>query len=311
MDLLRKRAALLRSIRHFFESRGSTEVETPALVVSPGLDAHIDAIEAEGWKLTTSPEFHMKRLLAAGSGPIHQIGKAWRAGERGPHHEPEFTLLEWYRPGLNDAELMDETESLLRAVVEDVGLQPGWGSEPFDRIGYHQCFEDLLGHDLRRDPHRRLGLLLRASGTKPPRDASAEDLEDLALSLLIQPKLQRPTFVTDWPADRAALARLRDCGEVAARFELYVGGHEICNGYWELTDPVEQRARFEAENQRRLGLGKAPYPVDEALLAAMEAGLPECSGNALGVDRLMMSLFEITDIGEVRAFRLDDPPLPV
>jgi lysyl-tRNA synthetase class 2 len=303
VEHLRSRAVLLRSIRAFFEERGSLEVETPALVRSPGVDAHLDAIEAGGGWLTTSPEYHMKRLLAAGSGPIFQIGKAWRAGEVGRLHEPEFTLLEWYSPGLDDQGLMDETQDLVVRSAEALGLQLGWMNKPFTRITWAEAFYKYLGFRTGEDPIRRLGLLLRSSGTKPPRGATGEDLEDLALALLIQPKLVEPTFVTDWPASRAALARLKADGSVAARFELYMSGLEICNGYHELTCPEEQRSRIETENHRRVTFGKTPYPVDEAFLGALEEGLPDCSGNALGVDRLQMALQGYDDIGGVRSFR--------
>ena len=244
MEHLRARAQLIRAIRGFFEERGSLEVETPALVQCPGVDVHLDAIAAgDGW-LTTSPEYHMKRLLAAGSGPIFQIGKAWRAGEVGKQHEPEFTLLEWYSPGLDDHGLMDETEELVRHSAEALGLEPAWAAQPFARVTWAEAFDEHLGFRVGKDPIRRLGLLLRSSGTKPPRNATGEDLEDLALALLIQPKLVEPTFVTDWPASRAALARLKGDGTVAARFELYLSGLELCNGYFELSCAAEQRVRI-------------------------------------------------------------------
>jgi len=279
-------------------------VETPALVRSPGVDAHLDAIPAGEFWLTTSPEYHMKRLLAAGSGRIHQIGKAWRAEEVGRHHEPEFTLLEWYSPGFDDADLMEETEELVKMTARRLGLTPAWLDLPFARMTWKEAFQEVLGFDTESDPIRRLGLLLRSSGNKPPRGATEQDLEDLALSLLIQPKFAVPTFVTDWPAERAALARLKEGGRTASRFELYLAGHEICNGYHELTCPSEQRERIETENRRRVALGKSPYPVDELFLEALEQGLPDCSGNALGVDRLLMGLLEVEDIGAVRSFRI-------
>ena len=305
MDVLRKRALLLRTVRDFFEQRGSLEVETPAIVASPGVDAHLDAIPAGDRWLTTSPEYHMKRLLADGSGPIHQIAKAWRAGELGALHEPEFTLLEWYRPGLDDHGMMDETEELVRTCARALGASRPDLDEPFARMTWSEAFREHLGFDPEVDPVRRLGLLLRASGTRPPRGATPEDLEDLALSLLIQPRFQSPTFLTDWPASRAALARLKSGGHVSARFELYLGGLEIANGYHELQDVEEQRRRIDAENQRRVDLGKDTYPVDERFLAALEVGLPDCAGNALGIDRLLLALLDLDDIGAVRSFRLD------
>ena len=312
IEQLRVRAALLRAIRSFFEARGSLEVETPALVRSPGVDAWLDAVPAGrgGW-LATSPEYHMKRLLAAGSGPIHQLSKAWRAGETGRLHEPEFTMLEWYVPGLDDAGLMAQTEELVRAAAGTLGAETGWGREPFERLTFRQAFQAHAGFDPATAPDRRFGMILRAAGTRPPRTADREELEDLVLATVVQPKLGsgRPCFVTDWPAERCALARVRpgrdeDGSPAAARFELYIHGVELCNGYHELADPAEQRHRIERENRRRRELGKEPYPVDEDLLAALVRGLPDCAGNALGVDRLQMVLTGAADIGEVKAFRL-------
>ena len=206
MEVLRARAKALRALRSYFDECGSLEVETPALVRSPGIDAHVDAIAAGDLWLTTSPEYHMKRLLCAGSGPIHQICKAWRLAELGRHHEPEFTLLEWYSPGVDDAGLMDATEELVKRSTRALGLSPDWLTSSFARVTWAEAFAEILGYDVVNDEPRRLGRLLRASGNKPPRDASTEDLEDLALCLLIQPRFQAPTFLTDWPAPRAALA---------------------------------------------------------------------------------------------------------
>lgn len=304
-------------MRAFFEEAGSLEVETPAVVASPGVDAHLDAPsvdlgDSSGF-LTTSPEYHMKRLLAAGSGPIHQVGKAWRAGERGRLHEPEFTMLEWYVPGFDDAALRAQTEALVRALACGAALQRGGHrcdpSLPFGQRTVRAAMEELAGVDPDTEDAVRLGRLLRASGHKPPGDCTREELLDLVLALVVQPQLglEAPEFLTDWPADRAGLARLRtdpDGQTVAARFELYACGVELCNGYHELADAAEQRARIEDENARRRTLGKAPQPVDEAFLAAV-AGLPDCAGNALGLDRLLMLLLDADDIGEVRAFRIE------
>jgi lysyl-tRNA synthetase class 2 len=315
-------------VRAIFDAEGSVEVHTPAIVRAPGVDAHLDPIEvslrptpgapSERRWLTTSPEYHMKRLLAAGSGPIHQLGRAWRDGERGRLHEPEFAMLEWYVPGLDDAGLMDRCEALVRQVAAALSngvLRRGDGppcavDAPFDRIAFSDAFEEHAGVDPEREDERRLGRLLRASGHRPPRDAGREELVDLLLALVVQPRLgiDRPVFLTDWPADRAALARLRPRGDrqVAARFELYACGVELCNGYHELADPAEQRARIDAENARRVALGKEPLPVDEAFLAALDRGLPDCAGNALGLDRLLLLLTGADDLSAVQAFRLDD-----
>jgi elongation factor P--(R)-beta-lysine ligase len=325
---LRARHALLARIRAFFDDAGSLEVQTPSIVRSPGVDAHLDAIavtlhpsagaDAEPRWLTTSPEYHMKRLLAAGSGPIHQLAPAWRDGERGRLHEPEFTMLEWYVPGLDDAGLMDQTEALVRDVagaLNEGRLQTSEGAcsteTPFERLTFQQAFLTHAGVDPDLEDERRLGLLLRAGGHRPPKDTNREQLVDLLLALVVQPKLglDRPTFLTEWPADRAALARTRTAADgrtVAARFELYARGVELCNGYHELADATEQRARIDAENARRVALGKSASPVDDAFLAALDAGLPDCAGNALGVDRLLMLLTGATDLSQVTAFRLED-----
>lgn len=322
-------------MRRFFEERGSLEVETPSIVLSPGVDAHLDApavtLRPGGpggalvqRHLATSPEYAMKRLLAAGSGPIHQIGHAFRDAEVGRLHEPEFTMVEWYRPGADDHALMEETEALIRAVV---GLSGGalaygerrcvMGTEPFPRQTFRQAMLAHAGVDPDVDDDARLGRVLRAAGLRPPKGTTREELVDLVLALVVQPQLgaERPEFVVDWPTDRAALARTRTTaeGEVAARFELYACGVELCNGYFELCDPVEQRARIASENARRLTLGKESYPVDEAFLGALETGLPDCAGNALGLDRLVLLVaaaagLPVTEIGHVRAFRVDVDP---
>ncbi len=335
MESLRTRAAVLRAIRTFFVQRDSLEVTTPAIVTSPGVDAHVDAIEvvlqpgggdgpsSTSW-LRTSPEYHMKRLLAAGSGAIHQIAPAWRDGERGRFHEPEFTMLEWYLPGADDDVLMDETEELVRTLAESFAQgvlrhgnhasAAGVAAPPFRRLTFREAFDEYAGLDPVADPEGRLGMALRAAGVKAPRPANREQLVDLLLAVVVQPKLgiDRPCFVTDWPTDRAALSRIRpgrdsDEGLSAARFELYACGIELGNGYFELLDPAEQRARIASENARRIELGKAPYPVDQGFLGALEAGLPPCAGNAMGVDRLLMLLTGGESLADVRSFLLDLP----
>ncbi|HCP46651.1 MAG TPA: hypothetical protein DIU15_11440 [Deltaproteobacteria bacterium] len=333
MVVLRTRAAALARIREFFSARGSLEVETPALVASPGVDAHLDAIEAtlrpggvhgtavRQW-LRTSPEYHMKRLLAAGSGSIFQLGKAWRDGEVGDLHEPEFTMLEWYSTGLNDWELMNETEELVRDLAAEFGggrlrtssmeAVAEHGGPPFDRITFRSAFLQHTGLDPETADPRSLGRMLRASGTKPPGQATREDLVDLLLGCVVQPQLGQgvPVFVTDWPTDRAGLAQIRpgrdpDKLPAAARFELYACGIELCNGYHELTDAAEQQARIDHENRRRLDAQKEPYPMDEHFLDALRAGLPQCAGNALGVDRLLLLLLGLERLSQVRCFTLE------
>jgi len=319
-ETLALRARVLAGLRAFFDGRGSLEVETPLLVPSPGVDAHLDApavlLDGHRGFLTTSPEYAMKRLLAAGSGDIHSLGPAFRAGERGALHEPQFTMLEWYEVGADDRGCMDTTEALVRAAAAlgDGVLRHG-GEEAdaraegpaFPRLTFAEVFEDATGCDAFDPDPARLGRLLRGAGVRPPGDCSTEELMDLALGAVVQPELglDVPVFVTDWPTDRAALARIRPDAQgrpTAGRFELYACGVELCNGYHELADPDEQRSRIEAENARRVALGKEAYPVDEAFLDALDAGLPDCAGNALGVDRLVMLVAGVGTLLETRPF---------
>ncbi len=330
VERLRLRAQVLQDVRRFFEDRGSLEVETPAVVDCPGIDAHIDAIAVDlcpGGRgsavlrksLVTSPELHMKRLLCEGLGSIHQIAKAWRDGEVGALHEPEFTMLEWYQTGADHNGLMDETESLVRAITADHGDgtlrfrgREASVEAPFERRTFASVFDEHAGIDPFTDDVRRMGRMLRASGTRPPRDATREEMLDLLLGAVVSPRLGSgtPVFVTDWPADRASLARVVDSsdGPRAARFELFACGVELCNGYWELSDPDEHRVRFDDENRAREAAGAPPSPPDVALLAALDAagGLPDCAGNALGLDRLLLLLLDAESIAEVRTF-----PCPV
>jgi len=247
------------------------------------------------------------------------VGPAFRSGERGDFHEPEFTMVEWYEPGADDDACMDTTEALVRSVATALGDgrlrsrgEEADVTEPFERITYRQAFQRVTDMDPGDADTRRLGRLLRVSGVRPPRMATPEEMEDLVLGAVVQPTLGvgRPVFVTDWPPDRAALARIRagrdaDRAPSAARFELYAAGVELCNGYHELTSEPEQRSRIQAENERRVANGKEPGPVDERFLAALAHGLPDCAGNALGFDRLLMLIQDASDIGQVLAFRVE------
>jgi len=247
----------------------------------------------------------MKRLLAAGSGPIFQIGKAFRDGEAGARHNPEFTLLEWYRPGYDSRRLMQEVEELLRAVLEPYRpLGPGL------RLRYRQAFLDHAGIDPLTASAAELAARAAALGievTGLARD-DPDPWRDLLLSQVVEPALPRdgPVFLYDYPASQAALARIRpgQAGEppVAERFELYLDGLELANGFHELADAAEQRRRFEQDNAARQQAGLPVVPLDEALLAALDAGLPDCAGVALGVDRLVMLAAGLDDIREVLAF---------
>ena len=287
LEMLAARAGLLARLRAFFAKRQVMEVDTPLLSCAATPAPYLQSFETCGERrfLQTSPEFAMKRLLAAGSGPIYQLAKAFRQEEAGRHHNPEFTLLEWYRPGWSSSELMDEIEAL---------LAPELGGRVFQRIGYAAAFERWVGVDPHADAdallaQRASDIGLHAAAVNPRGDRDI--WLDLLLSHVLVPAIgnQGAVFLTDYPASQAALARIKDGDPpLADRFELFVDGVELANGFCELTDADEQRRRFEAENRQRLAGGDEAMPLDGAFLAALQAGLPDCSGVAVGVDRLLM-----------------------
>lgn len=306
--VLESRAQQLSWVRGFFAQRDVLEVETPVLGQSGVTDVNIDSIAAmptpvagqqadRGW-LQTSPEYHMKRLLAAGSGSIYQVSRVFRDGERGSRHNPEFSLLEWYRPGFDDEQLMSEVAELVC----------GWlGLPEPERLNYRQLLRDHAGIDPFGADLNELKVACRSVADDVLLDGLDRDgCLDLLMSCVVEPALGHdlPVFVTRYPASQAALARVsvEEGHEVAHRFELYVKGVELCNGYWELTDPQEQRGRFHDDNVRRRNQGKPEMPVDERFLDALDAGLPDCAGVALGLDRLLMLRCGVSDISEVLAF---------
>ncbi len=311
MKTLRLRAEILARIRAFFAEREVLEVETPLLASAPVTDLHLQALScryhgpgADGGRdlfLQTSPEFAMKRLLAAGSGPIYQICRAIRNGEAGNRHNPEFTILEWYRPGWDHPALMDEIDELLGSIL---------GADTGERLTYAEAFERHAGIDPLRASAAELGSRARdlLSGEAPDLGDDRNGWLDLLLSHALEPHLGhgRPSFVHDWPADQAALARVRPGDPpLAERFEVYVEGIELANGYHELTDPVEQRRRFESDIETRRLAGLPEPPIDKHLLEALEHGLPDCAGVALGVDRLLMLAAGTRNIADVLAFPMD------
>jgi lysyl-tRNA synthetase class 2 len=312
LKALQARAELLAAVRAFFAEAGVMEVETPVLAPAAGTDPAIEPLRscftgpghAGGLALylQSSPEYHMKRLLAAGSGPIYQVSRAFRDGEHGRRHNPEFSLLEWYRPGFDHHALMDELAALLQSVLGR--------TLPVTRRSYQSLFQDRYGIDPLRCDVPQLQAVARAAAV-PGADQLALERDgwlDLLLSHGIEPTLGRGelTFVTRYPASQAALARLeQDDRRVAARFELYLEGVELANGFWELSDAGEQRTRFETDRARRAAAGQPDIPVDEALLAALRHGLPDCAGVALGLDRLLMCRLGLTDLDQVMAFALD------
>ena len=300
LEMLRQRAALLHRIRAFFEQRGVWAVETPQLLPSVAPERHQDPIVCQTGFLHSSPETAMKRLLAAGSGPIYQICRAFRANEYGTLHNPEFTILEWYRPGWSQHQLMAEVDMLLRAVLPDAhrGQTEIW------------TYADALRHWAGVDPFADSDATLRAACQRaedgPTAGLDREALLDLLLVQQVEPGFKArggALFLVDFPPAAAAMARI-DPGPppVARRFELYVDGVELANGYQELTDPAEQRRRLLQANRQRQAMGNPPLPIDEAFLQALEHGLPECAGVAMGLDRLIMLALGARRIQEVMAF---------
>jgi lysyl-tRNA synthetase class 2 len=304
---LRLRARLYTLVRAFFAERGVLEVETPVLSAAGNTDPHIesfgttfgghvDAGARERW-LRTSPEFPLKRLLAAGLGDCYELGRVFRNGEAGGRHNPEFTMLEWYRVGWDHRRLMDETVALVREALALVGRRA-----EVRVTSYRELFLDGLGLDPLRADTGTLAAPLR--GSIDPEGLTRDDWLDLLLTHRLQPAFPRDriTVIHDYPATQCALARIRhDDPPVAERFELYLGPHELANGYHELNDAAEQRARFERDNARRRARGLREVPVDERLLAVLDA-LPDCAGVALGVERLLMCLAGTDAIADVLAF---------
>lgn len=309
---LKLRASLLAECRAFFAARGLLEVETPQLSGAAATDLHLESLRVcapagglEGW-LHTSPELPMKRLLAAGAGDCWQLARVFRGGERGRRHNPEFSLLEWYRVGWDAGRLMGEVDGFLRA------LAAGRRSlGPTLRLTYRDAFRAHAGFDPFAIDAAGVAAALRAAGNAVPA-ALEDDLAaglDLALALLVEPALDpaRPTFIHEFPTSHAALARIRPGDPpVAERFELFLGGMELANGFHELTDAAEQRARFRADLAGRIARGLVTPPVDERFLAALDHGLPACAGVALGFDRLVMFLAGADDIRAVLAFGWGD-----
>ncbi len=302
---LRQRAELLKDIRRFFDSRGVLEVETPLLAVAPVTDPHIQALavphpcgDGQLW-LQTSPEYAMKRLLAADLGAIYQICKAFRKDEAGSRHNPEFTLLEWYRPGFDLAQLQAEALDLLTMAL---------GPRRHEVLSYASAFQRYLQIDIASADDAALVAKASEYGDWPAQ-TDRSDCLDFLFATAIEPQLGRDVFtvISDYPAAQAALAQthIDEHGQqVASRFELYVDGIELANAYHELLDADEHRRRFQADLAQRTELGLDAVPVDEALLAALDAGLPACSGIALGLDRLLMIKLGASSIDEVLAFSL-------
>jgi lysyl-tRNA synthetase class 2 len=298
-----QRQALMGKVRRFFETRGVLEVETPVVSNAGGTDPQLDYFEVEGKRyLMTSPEFHMKRLLAAGYGDIFQITKSFRKDEFGAHHNNEFSMVEWYRVGMPQEQLMDEVEALVSEII----------GQPVNarRTRWIDAFRNYAGVD----PLVATSADFSAACTKRsiplPADISAmsrEDWWDYLMVFAVEPALAKngPEFILDYPQSQAALAQTyvgEDGHTWARRFELFVDQVELCNGYTELTDAAEQRRRFEADLKIRKQMGKPLPTLDENFLNALESGMPPCSGVALGLDRLFMLALHKKEIKDVLLF---------
>lgn len=328
--LIQARAVLLRAIRQFFDRRGFVEVDPPAIATSPGLELHLDAVAVDlrpgmdasapllrRW-LVTSPEYHCKRLLSADLPRIYSMQHAFRSGERGQNHNPEFMMLEWYRAGSSYLDLVADSRALLRhcqKALHQPKLAPLWqlptpltpldALGPWQRVSVREAIARWGGFDPGRmdDAARLRDQALAAGLDVRPGDGAAEVLLQ-ALVERVEPALARlPAVVLDrWPMSLASLARPFDRQpHLAQRFEVYLNGVELANGFTELTDPVEQRRRFEVDLAARRKLGRPAYPIDERFLRAL-GELPPAAGVALGVDRLLMALTGTQEIGDALAF---------
>ena len=291
------RHRMTAALRTFFDEQNYLEVETPVRIPAPAPEAHIDPVPSADWYLQTSPELCMKRLLAAGYPRIYQICRCFRQGERGRRHLPEMTMLEWYTADADYLDMMDQTEALVLSVVDDlldgaraltyqgrrIDLSPPW-----ERLRVSDAFGRYGGGDMA--------------------SALENNRFDEVMGLDIEPRLglERPVFLMDYPIAQGALARRRaQAPDEVERFELYIAGLELCNAFSELTDPTEQRRRFVDERAARQAAGKTAAPMPEPFLSALES-LPDCTGNALGVDRLAMLFADVVDIDAVSAFTSEE-----
>ncbi len=309
LSALQARAQLLSNIRSFFSQRNVMEVETPLISAAASTDPHLSIFETNylgpgspqgrNHYLTTSPEFAMKRLLSSGSGAIYQICKAFRNEESGQYHNPEFTLLEWYRPGFDHQCLMDEVEALVESVLD---------IKHFDRLSYQALFKHHLDINPFSNSIDSLRHCADAHGIELTSELSHNDRDSwltLLMTHLIEPKLgqKKPIFVYDYPVSQAMLARVRnDEIAVAERFELYYKGVELANGFHELADADEQKQRFLVDIKNRKERGLVSIPMDDNLISALHAGFPDCAGVALGIDRLLMLITKSNHINDIISF---------
>lgn len=316
LEMLRLRSRVLRQIRSVFDDHGYWEVQTPLLSIDTCVDAWIDpfALPATGphgetCYLQTSPEFAMKRLVAHGAEAIYEITRSFRRGEAGIRHNPEFTMVEWYRAGDDHVAQMAFTEALMRSVASlSEARANSLPTEPFLRLSYDEAFERAIGVRVLGLPTAELIELARRLKVPAPESLAADDRDgwlNLLLALRVEPCLPSlgPLFLHDFPASQAALAKVRnDSPPVAERFELYVDGLELCNGYHELTDPEELRERMERQSAMRVAAGKESLPAMSRLVKTLQRGFPPSAGVALGFERLLMWLVGTDRIADVTAF---------
>ncbi|WGE59020.1 elongation factor P--(R)-beta-lysine ligase [Actinobacillus equuli] len=305
-----KRSQIMAEIRQFFKDRGVLEVETPALSEFSVTDVHLStfstqflspfASEAKTLHLMTSPEYHMKRLLAAGSGSIFQLCRVFRNEEAGKRHNPEFTMLEWYRPHFDMYRLINEVDDLLQQIPD---------CEPAESYSYQFVFQTYVGLDPLSATRAQLVEKARKHGFPCEDDENRDTLLQFLFSEIVEANIgkERPTAVYHFPSSQAALAQISsEDHRVAERFEVYYKGLELANGFHELSDAKEQMRRFEQDNVQRAQMGLPAQQLDTRFLAALKAGIPNCSGVALGVDRLMMIAMNAEKIDEVMAFGVEN-----
>jgi len=301
LENLKHRATILAKIRTFFAERGVLEIETPLLCRAPVTDPFLEALslssQSETWYLQTSPEYAMKRLLCAGMGSIYQICKAFRAEEKGGLHNPEFTILEWYRLGFDHHDLMAEMDDFLQFVI---------GTIPAKKISYQILFEKYLNfnpHDILLEELKAYAENHLTLSENAMKHLDKDDYLNLLMTHVIEPQLAKesaPVFIYDFPASQAALSKIK--GNIAERFEVYIQGIELANAYHELGDATEQARRFEADLAKRKKLDLLQVPIDRYLIPALKQGLPACAGVALGIDRLIMIALQAKSIPEVISF---------
>ena len=302
--VLQQRAKIVSDIRRFFASNNVLEVDVPVIGASSVTDPHLDSlaltIKTKDYYLQTSPEFFMKRLLAAGYGDMYYLGKAFRQDESGRHHNPEFTMLEWYRLDFDDQQLMDEVISLVMLFKPDLVVE---------KITYGDIFMRYTGLNPYVASAEELKKYAKTHIDFQWDDDNKSTWLDLIFSHVIEPRMSSGlTVVYDYPSEQAALAKtaLNLAGnKVAKRFECFLQGVELANGYWELTDPIEQAKRFDNDNAMRKTMHKKEICADTKLLAALQQGMPECAGVALGVDRLVMALTDVERLAAVQSFTWD------